>query len=308
MAGVQEPEKKGKKKRKRNSTEGHQAQLTAETGKQNQPPSQQKAAENITETAADVLDVGPNANSPAPTEQKKQSRSARRKQLKRRFRRLGVAPPPQAPPSSSPHPLESANPVPSSDPSAAQTNPEAQSPNPSGSHPPPKRLKTQSGKLKAQKNNDGHVYFDESGSESELAEEDHATDTDRAGRSGLHAEVQESSQNCSGKQPAASKQQNAAKEAAPNGLSAGATLEVVSSLIVARLCWLKQAFAVACLCSWKLMCIPCIFCHQLCFFLLASGLRLLVTAEAVRKRRYHSSRVIVALTDHSSDESHNFQP
>lgn len=236
LTGVPEAEKKGKKKRKRKSTEGEEAAIEAETGNANQPMSPLKAAENTTEAAADA--PGADANSPAPTEQKKQSRSARRKQLKRRFRRLGLAPPPQDLPSSSQHQAEPVNPVlapaaasgaafpSSSDPSAAQPDPEVPRPRASGFPPPPKRLKTQPGKLKAQKIGDGHVYFAESGSELDSAEQEHATHTDLVGKSDLHAEEPESSQNQSGKQPAASKQDKATNEAAPNGLSTRATSQV----------------------------------------------------------------------------------
>ena len=230
-APATDPDKKGKKKRKRNSTEEPETRLEAEAVIQHQPSSSQKTAENTTQMAADFSRA--NANSPAPTEQKKQSRSARRKQLKRRFRRLGVAPPPQDPPFSSLHGSESANPVPSSsDPSAPPIDPEVPTPRASGFPPPPKRLKTQPGKLEAQKSDDGHVYFAESGSESDLAEEDDATHADRAGKTDLHAEVQQSSQSHYAKQLAASKQQqNTAKEAALNGLTTRATPEVLSSRV-----------------------------------------------------------------------------
>lgn len=230
LAGVPDIEKKAKKKRKRKSTEGQEAPLAAEN--LSQPTSPQKAAGNSTEAAADAPEA--DANSPASTEQKKQSRSARRKQLKRRFRRLGVAPPPQDPPSSSLHQSEPANPSPapaaaatvpsSSNPCAAQIDPEVLPPGTSAFPPPPKRLKTQPGKLKAQA--DGHVYFAESGSESDTAAEHPATHADGVGKSDLHAEEQESLKNQSGKQVAASKQQKAAKEAALNGLSTRAAPEV----------------------------------------------------------------------------------
>ena len=220
MAETPATDTQKKKKRKRKSTEGQETHPGAENENHNQSSSAQ--AGDASEAVADA--PGADANSPADAEQKKQSRSARRKQLKRRFRRLGVAPPPQDPSSSSLLHSASVNlastpaaAVPSSsDPNTAQPDQEVPTPTVSAFPPPPKRLKTQPGKLKAQQAGDGHVYFAESDDECDSADEDHTAHPKRAGNSNVHAEEQQSLQDQSGKQLAASKQK-VPQEALPDG-------------------------------------------------------------------------------------------
>lgn len=224
---VQHPEtqNKARLKRKRKDTEAQQTDPGAETTNPQQP-----AAGDASDTDADS--PGADANSPTGSEQKKQSRSARRKQLKRRFRRLSVAPPPQNPSSPSLHQSGSLNPAgapavvaatpSSSHPGAAQPAPEAGTPCTSGFPPPPKRLKTQPCKLRAQRASKGHVYFAESGSESDSAEEDHPH---HAGSSAPHDTEQHKGQDQSGAHGAASNQKTE-KKALPNGLHSSAPEQV----------------------------------------------------------------------------------
>ncbi|KAL0020105.1 hypothetical protein WJX77_000613 [Trebouxia sp. C0004] len=122
----------------------------------------------------------------APTEDKRQSRSARRKQLKRRYRRLGVAPP-QAP--ISPHPTASVTPALAAaaeaspfDPNGAQPHQGTLAPHVTQDSTPAKRLKTQSTdaaqpaktQLRARPASDapGHVHFADSDSESASESDD----------------------------------------------------------------------------------------------------------------------------------------
>ena len=172
-----------KKRRKRSQSQDLEAGVAAIPGPQ--------AGGDALDVGGDALDAAGNASSPdgdafAPTEEKKQSRSARRKQLKRRYRREGAPAPPA--PSSSSMPSGSVNAALTAaaeaspfDPNAGQPHQGILAPNASDS-PSPKRLKTQSHaaelinpqplktrpfktKLKAQHASEGHVYF--AGSESD---------------------------------------------------------------------------------------------------------------------------------------------
>lgn len=216
---LQHPEthEKARLKRKRKNIEAQQAEPSAETTNPQQP-----AAGKASDTDADAPVA--DADSPSATEQKKQSRSARRKQLKRRFRRMGVAPPPHNLSSSSLHQSGALNPAAapaavaatpsSSHPGTAQPAPEAGTPCASPFPPPPKRLKTQPGKLRAQRASKGHVYFAESGSESDSADDHHAH---HAANMAPHGEEHHSGQDQVGEQGGSIKQKTV-QTALPNGL------------------------------------------------------------------------------------------
>ena len=176
-------QKRRKKKRKKNQTQIPEESAAAELS--------QPAAEDGVLAAGDAL--GTSGDAPgtsgdavqsaghAPVEEKKQSRSARRKQLKRRYRRLGVAPPQD--PTSSTQPPASVNPALAAaaeaspfDPNRAQPHQGTLAPHPTQDSPPAKRLKTQSldaaqpakTQLRARPASDapGHVHFADSDSES----------------------------------------------------------------------------------------------------------------------------------------------
>lgn len=167
---VSEKKNVTKKKRKRSQSQDLKAGVAAIPGPQ--------AGGDALDAAGDAS--SPDGDAPAPTEEKKQSRSARRKQLKRRYRREGAPAPPA--PSSSSMPSGSVNAALTAaaeaspfDPNAGQPHQGILAPNASDS-PSPKRLKTQSHaaeltnpqplktrpfktKLKAQHASEGHVYF-----------------------------------------------------------------------------------------------------------------------------------------------------
>lgn len=213
-----ETQKKARSKRKRKDTEAQQAQPgAAQTANPQQPKPAPHSAGDASETDGDAH--GADASSPAGTEQKKQSRSARRKQLKRRFRRLGVAPPAQNPSSSSQHQSGLLNPAAAPAAAAAtlsSSHPDTAPPanetgTPTGFPPPPKRLKTHPSKLRAQKPSQGHVYFAGSDSESDSAGEDRP---EHKGKLTLHDEEEQSLQD----QPSRCSQQKAGSKARQNGL------------------------------------------------------------------------------------------
>lgn len=183
-----------KKRRKRDQTQLPEAGVAAELS--------QPAAGDASLVAGDALETTANAPGTngdasqsagnAPAEEKKQSKSARRKQLKRRYRRLGVAPP-QAP-IFSPQPPASVNPALAAaaeaspfDPNGAQPHQGTLAPHLSQDSPPAKRLKTQSidaaqpakTQLRARPASDapGHVHFADSNSES-ASESDKADDNE----------------------------------------------------------------------------------------------------------------------------------
>ena len=175
------PEVQNKRKQKRKRAQELQPEVTASAQQQADTPAGADA--NAPQAAANA--VGPDTSTPAaPDEEKKQSRSARRKQLKRRFRRLGVAPPPQDP--SSPIP-----PQPGPTPSVA--NPEAPAqPGTSvlgaaAASPPAKRHKNQHGHFKTHTASKGHMYFAESGGESDTAEDPQISAADHAGKPNVPA-------------------------------------------------------------------------------------------------------------------------
>lgn len=217
------PGTKKKRKVKRKRAEGQEPQQDVAEAKLHQPSqAPEKETANASGAAEDA--PGADANSPAASEEKKQSRSARRKQLKRRFRRLGVAPPPQDPPSSSNQPgLVS---------SAAATAPsnthdkETPVPQTSDSVPPAKRLRTQSSRLKAQAVSEGHVYFAESGSEPESAEDELATIPETADKASLSMGDKRPRGKLSEMGEAALKKQKAADTPLANGVHTSSLAEV----------------------------------------------------------------------------------
>ncbi len=191
-------QKRRKKRRKKSQTESPEADAAAELS--------QPAAEDASLAAGDALGttgdaLGTSGDAPgtsgdalqsvgdAPAEEKKQSRSARRKQLKRRYRRLGVAPPQD--PTSSTQPPASVNPALAAaaeaspfDPNGAQPHQGTLAPHLTQDSPPAKRLKTQptdaaqptKTQLRAGPASDapGHVHFADSDSESAAGCDDDA--------------------------------------------------------------------------------------------------------------------------------------
>lgn len=197
-------QKRRKKRRKKSQTESPDADAAAE-------PSQ-PAAGDASLAAGDALGttgvaLGINQDAPgtsgdavqsagdAPAEEKKQSRSARRKQLKRRYRRLGVAP--LQDPTSCTQPPASVNPALAAaaeaspfDPNGAQPHQGTLAPHLTPDSPPAKRLKTQptdaaqptKTQLRARRVSDapGHVHFADSDSDSAAKSDD-----DNAGNESL---------------------------------------------------------------------------------------------------------------------------
>ena len=192
--------KSSKKKRKRSQTEAAETDAVAKPDQHAGPASEgagdaskeaskvagdaSKGAGDASEGAVDASGAAGDASKVAgdastPTEEKKQSRSARRKQLKRRFRRLGVAPPagpvshPQPSPSASVNPaLAAAAEASPFDPNGAQPHQGTLPSHAVSDSPPAKRLRTQAGsvaqtvkaQLRARSANDapGHVHFADS--------------------------------------------------------------------------------------------------------------------------------------------------
>ncbi len=176
-------QKMRKKKGKKNQTESPEADAAAELS--------QPAAGDASMAAGDALGTSGDApgtsgdalqsTGDAPAGEKKQSRSARRKQLKRRYRRLGIAPPQD--PTSSTQPRASVNPALAAaaeaspfNPNGAQPHQGTLAPHLTPDSPPAKRLKTQptdaaqptKTQLRARRVSDapGHVHFADSDSES----------------------------------------------------------------------------------------------------------------------------------------------
>ena len=178
-----EPETKKLRKTKRKRAEGPKPQQGAAEGKPGQPSDAPEAEADVNASGAATDVPGAVAFSPAAAEEKKQSRSARRKQLKRRFRRLGVAPPTQEPSSSSHQPglgnSTAANILPDT------CDKDASLPETSDSVPPAKRLKAPFSKLKAQRVSEGHVYFADSGSEPDSAADELATVSEKTVKASL---------------------------------------------------------------------------------------------------------------------------
>ncbi len=187
-----------KRKKRRKKTQSPEADAAAELS---QPAAGDAllAAGDALGTAGDALGITGDAPGTsgdalqsacdAPAEEKKQSRSARRKQLKRRYRRLGVAPPQD--PTSSTQPPASVNPALAAaaeaspfDPNGAQPHQGTLAPHPTQDSPPAKRLKTQPSdaaqptktQLRARPASDapGHVHFADSDSESASESDDDA--------------------------------------------------------------------------------------------------------------------------------------
>lgn len=188
-------QKRRKKRRKKSQTESPEADAAAELS--------QPAAEDASLAAGDALGttgdaLGTSGDAPgtsgdalqsvgdAPAEEKKQSRSARRKQLKRRYRRLGLQDPTSCtqPPASVNPALAAAAEASPFDPNGAQPHQGTLAPHLTQDSPPAKRLKTQptdaaqptKTQLRAGPASDapGHVHFADSDSESAAGCDDDA--------------------------------------------------------------------------------------------------------------------------------------
>ena len=189
-------QKRRKKRRKKSQTESPEADAAAELS---QPAAEDAslAAGDALGTTGDALGIGGDApgtsgdalqsTGDTPAEEKKQSRSARRKQLKRRYRRLGVAP--LQDPTACTQPSASVNPALAAaaeaspfDPNGAQPHQGTLAPHLTQDSPPAKRLKTQptdaaqptKTQLRARQVSDapGHVHFADSDSESASESDD----------------------------------------------------------------------------------------------------------------------------------------
>jgi len=189
-------QKRRKKRRKKNQTQISETDVAAEVSQPAAGDASLPAGEALgtTVTAPGTIGDAPGTSGDAlqsagdaPAEDKKQSRSARRKQLKRRYRRLGVAPPQD--PTSSTQPPASVNPALAAaaeaspfDPNGAQPHQGTLAPHVTQDSPPAKRLKTQSSdaaqpsktQLRARPASDapGHVHFADSDSESASESDD----------------------------------------------------------------------------------------------------------------------------------------
>ncbi len=184
--------KRKKKKRKRGQSQSPEADQA------------QSADGHSAEAAGDAL--GAAGDAPVSTEEKEktQSRSARRKQLKRRYRRSGLAPPPPQAPASSSQPSASVNPALAAAAEASPFDPNGAQPHqgtlahPVSDSPPTKRLKTQSvasaeppktqplktqslkAQLREQLANEGRAHVHFAGSGSDLDSDDVDDEDDRS--------------------------------------------------------------------------------------------------------------------------------
>ncbi|DBA84239.1 TPA: hypothetical protein ACH3X2_006300 [Trebouxia sp. C0005] len=189
-------QKRRTQKRKKNQTQIHEADAAVELSQPANGDASLPAGDAVGTT---VSAPGTSRDAPgtsgdalqsaadAPAKEKKQSRSARRKQLKRRYRRLGVAPPQD--PTSSSQPPASVNPALAAaaeaspfDPNGAQPHQGTLEPHLTQDSPPAKRLKTQlpdaaqtaKTQLRAQPATaaPGHVHFADSDNESAAQSDD----------------------------------------------------------------------------------------------------------------------------------------